>query len=159
MNKTILILSIAAAFAIGIMVSPSVATAHLDICGQPSVDSSKSVWHGLCDLQTQIDDIQTSSSELAVQQFEETFLFSGFSEHVAVASCPDGSVMYTTSSGVPGYAPEASFFGAWDLIFTFFPTPGDVGFTELGKTFLAAGTLLSGDGRIEITYYCIGPST
>ena len=50
--------AIAVAFVIGMMTSPSAVSAHLDICSQPSVDSSKSVWHGLCDLQQQIDTIE-----------------------------------------------------------------------------------------------------
>ena len=59
MTKTIILTTIiAAAFVIGMIASPSVASAHLDICAQPSVNSLKSVWHGLCDLQQQIDNIQ-----------------------------------------------------------------------------------------------------
>ncbi len=57
-SKTIMILAIAAAFSIGLTVSPGVVNAHLDMCAQPSADSLKSVWHALCDLQNEIDTIE-----------------------------------------------------------------------------------------------------
>src|SRR3990170_1084558 len=57
MEKTIMITAIAVSFVVGIVVSPNMATAHLDLCAQPSVNSEKSVWHALCDLETQIETI------------------------------------------------------------------------------------------------------
>jgi hypothetical protein len=57
MEKTIIIAAIAVSFVVGIIISPNMATAHLDLCAQPSVNSEKSVWHALCDLQTQIQNI------------------------------------------------------------------------------------------------------
>ena len=52
-----MITAIAVSFVVGIVVSPNMATAHLDLCAQPSVNSEKSVWHALCDLETQIETI------------------------------------------------------------------------------------------------------
>ena len=52
-----MIAAIAVSFVVGIVVSPNMATAHLDLCAQPSVNSEKSVWHALCDLETQIKNI------------------------------------------------------------------------------------------------------
>jgi len=52
-----MITAIAISFVVGIIISPNMATAHLDLCAQPSVNSEKSVWHALCDLQTQIQNI------------------------------------------------------------------------------------------------------
>lgn len=52
-----MITAIAISFVVGIIVSPNMATAHLDLCAQPSVNNEKSVWHALCDLQTQIQNI------------------------------------------------------------------------------------------------------
>src|SRR3989337_448642 len=57
MEKTIMVTAIAVSFVVGIVVSPNMATAHLDLCAQPSVNSEKSVWHALCDLETQIETI------------------------------------------------------------------------------------------------------
>src|SRR3972149_642112 len=57
MEKTIMITAIAVSFVVGIIISPNMATAHLDLCAQPSVNNEKSVWHALCDLQTQIQNI------------------------------------------------------------------------------------------------------
>ena len=54
-----MIVAIAVSFVAGIVVSPNMATAHLDMCAQPSANSLKSVWHALCDLQTEIDNIPT----------------------------------------------------------------------------------------------------
>ena len=58
MTKTIMILIIAAAFVAGTITTGSMAFAQIDLCSQPSADSKKSVWHGLCDLQEQIDIIE-----------------------------------------------------------------------------------------------------
>ncbi len=55
MTKTIMALAIAFALVIGTIGTSSLASAHIDLCAQPSADSLKSVWHGLCDLQEQID--------------------------------------------------------------------------------------------------------
>ena len=52
-----MITAIAVSFVVGIIISPNMATAHLDLCAQPSVNNEKSVWHALCDLQTQIQNI------------------------------------------------------------------------------------------------------
>lgn len=58
MRNSIIISGILVAFVVGMFVSPGVAKGHLDFCAQPSADSLKSVWHGLCDLQQQIDAIE-----------------------------------------------------------------------------------------------------
>lgn len=52
-----MIAAIITSFVVGMMASPNMATAHLDLCAQPSVNSEKSVWHALCDLQIQINNI------------------------------------------------------------------------------------------------------
>lgn len=52
-----MIAAITVSFVAGILVSPNMATAHLDLCAKPSVNSEKSVWHALCDLETQIETI------------------------------------------------------------------------------------------------------
>ena len=52
-----MIAAITVSFVAGILVSPNMATAHLDLCAKPSVNSEKSVWHALCDLETQIQNI------------------------------------------------------------------------------------------------------
>ena len=52
-----MIAAIAVSFVVGIVVSPNMATAHLDLCAQPSVNSEKSAWHALCDLETQMETI------------------------------------------------------------------------------------------------------
>ena len=52
-----MITAIAISFVVGIIISPNMAAAHLDLCAQPSVNSEKSVWHALCDLETQIKNI------------------------------------------------------------------------------------------------------
>ena len=52
-----MIAAIAVSFVVGIIVSPNMATAHLDLCAKPSVNGEKSVWHALCDLETQIQNI------------------------------------------------------------------------------------------------------
>jgi len=65
-NNIILISGIIAVFVIGMIASPSAVSAHIDLCAQPSVDSLKSVWHALCDLEQQIDAIGSSGSEVPI---------------------------------------------------------------------------------------------
>ena len=58
MDKTILTLVVIVAFVAGSITTGSIAFAHIDICSQKSVDSLNSVWHGLCDLQQQLNTIE-----------------------------------------------------------------------------------------------------
>ncbi len=46
-----------------ITTSPT-ASAHLDICAQNAAESLQSIWHGLCDLQTQILEVSLTTLEV-----------------------------------------------------------------------------------------------
>jgi len=113
-KKIILTVIIAVAFSVGMIASPNIATAHLDMCAQPAADSMKSVWHALCDLQNQIDAIPDGPPGPPGADAGPIGIFVA-----QVAS--DGSVY---GRGTPNIMVDARGNGNYVVTFTDFPTSG-----------------------------------
>ena len=122
-----MVLVIAFTLVIGVLASSSLASAHLDICGQPSVDSKKSVWHALCDLQRQIDTIELTPgppgpagkdgiTDVEVMEFKDVNLQLGDNSITVSCSSPEQTAMaYGSTFNILSSVPEGD--DGWTLGF------------------------------------------
>ncbi len=124
MNITVMALIVALAFVIGMITTTGLASAHLDVCAQPSVNSKKSVWHALCDLQQQIDSIEllpgppgeSGIADVGLVEFLDVNLVLG--ENDILFSCPSSeqiALAYGSEFDILSATPQED--NGWNLGF------------------------------------------
>jgi len=118
MTKTIMMLVIAVAFVTGTLTTASVASAHIDICAQPSADTLKSVWHGICDLQEQIDTIVLTpgtpgppGADGADLNFYQVTTINNNNNFAKALCDPLDTVVGGGGTGADGFGPDAAGTG------------------------------------------------